>query len=271
MRNFVRQFHYTDEQHLPIIRGVGIGEGSSTYHWDARVRKEQLIVLQVTLTGEGFIEMGGRRISLTENNAFFAKIPGNYRYFGEEWQFLFIEFSAIMTQWLDTSISIIELSADLIERLRRVVLDLKDRELSAVQNAKIAFALFLDIKETIQNQIRQKTDEIQAVKIFIDTHYFEDISLDFLSEKYMMSKYTLIRQFEKVYKSSPINYLNQVRIIQSLSLLWEEEAIAQVARKVGFSTGNYFSKVFKKEMGMSPSEYRRQKEIYYPRESINQK
>ncbi|WP_239644658.1 helix-turn-helix domain-containing protein [Enterococcus crotali] len=80
-----------------------------------------------------------------------------------------------------------------------------------------------------------------------------------------MSKYTLIRQFEEVYKTSPIHYLKQVRIIQSLSLLWEEETIGQVAKKVGFSTGNYFSKVFKKEMGMSPSEYRNQKEIYLPR------
>ncbi|MGX7150060.1 helix-turn-helix domain-containing protein [Enterococcus ureasiticus] len=265
MQNFVRQFHYTDDHHLPIIRGVGIGEGSSTYNWDARIRKEQLIVLQVTLTGEGFLEMGGRKIALRENNAFFAKIPGNYRYFGEKWRFLFIEFSTIMTQWLDTSISVIELSMDLIERLKSIVIDLKDRELSAVQNAKISFALFLDIKEAIQKEIQQKTDGIQAVKKYIDTHYFEDISLDFLSERYMISKYTLIRQFEEVYKSSPINYLKQVRIIQSLSLLWEEEAIGQVAKKVGFSTGNYFSKVFKKEMGMSPSEYRNQKEIYFPR------
>lgn len=265
MRNFVRQFHYTNDQHLPIIRGVGIGEGNSTYNWDARVRKEQLIVLQVTLDGVGFLEIGGRRISLTKNKAFFAKIPGNYRYFGEEWRFLFIEFSAIMTQWLDTSLSIIELSTDLIERLRSIVIDLKERELSAMQNAKMAFDLFLDIKEAIQNEIQQKTDGIQAVKKYIDTYYFEDISLDFLSERYMMSKYTLIRQFEETYKSSPINYLKQVRIIQSLSLLWEEEEIGQVAKKVGFSTGNYFSKVFKKEMGMSPSEYRNQKEIYFPR------
>ncbi|WP_239644657.1 hypothetical protein [Enterococcus crotali] len=161
MQNFVRQFHYTDDHHLPIIRGVGIGEGSTTYNWDARVRKEQLIVLQVTLTGEGFLEMGGRTIALRENNAFFAKIPGNYRYFGKEWRFLFIEFSTIMTQWLDTSISIIELSMDLIERLRSVVLDLKNRELSAVQNAKIAFALFWILRKRSRKKFKKKRMEFR--------------------------------------------------------------------------------------------------------------
>lgn len=263
MRNFVRQFHYINEQHLPLIQGIGIGQGSSRYDWDASSRKEQLIVLQVTLSGQGFIQMGEKTITLTQNKAFFAKIPGNYRYFGKDWHFLFIEFSGNMNQWLDTSISVIELSEVFIELLRTFIFDLKTQELTVTQNAKAAFPLFLDIKEEIQKENQQKTTIIETVKKYIDEHYFEDISLEFLSEKYELSKYKLIRQFEVAYNSPPIRYLKKVRILHSLSLLWEDQAVEVVASTVGFTTGNYFSKVFKKEMGISPSEYRNRKSHYY--------
>ena len=263
LQNFVHQFHYIDDRHLPLIRGIGVGQGSLHYDWDARIRKEQLIVLQVTLRGQGFIQIGDRTVSLTQNKAFFAKMPGNYRYFGEDWHFLFVEFSGSMMQWLDTSIAIVELSETFIELLRRFILDVQTQELTVTQNAKEAFALFLDIKEEVQKETQQKTDIIEAVKKYIDEHYFEDISLEFLSEKYELSKYKLIRQFEVAYNSPPIHYLKKVRILHSLSLLWEDNAVDTVAKKVGFSTGNYFSKVFKKEMGISPSEYKTKKTHYY--------
>lgn len=263
LQNFVQPFHYIDEQHLPLIRGIGVGQGSIDYDWDASSRKDQLIVLQVTLSGEGFLELGQQTISLTKNKAFFAKIPEKYRYFGEDWHFLFIEFSAGMSQWLNTSISIIEFSDLFIDTLKKFILDIKNQMLTLTQNAKIAFALFLDIKEEIQKELQQKTNVIQAIKKHIDTHYFEDISLEQLSERYKLSKYRIIREFEATYLSPPIHYLKKVRIFHSLTLLWEDNTVETVAQKVGFSTGNYFSKVFKKEMGLSPSEYKNQKTRYY--------
>lgn len=259
----MRQFHYINEQHLPLIRGIGIGQGNSKYDWDAHTRKEQLIVLQLTLEGQGFVQIGKRTVPLTKDMAFFAKIPGNYRYFGADWHFLFIEFSGNMIQWLDSAMSMVTLSTTFIEMLTDFILDLKTRELTITQNAQAAFALFLDIKEELQKEIQQKTDTIQAVKKYIDNHFSEDISLEVLSEKYKLSKYKLIREFDVAYSSPPIRYLNKIRILHSLSLLWEDDAVEIVAKKVGFSTGNYFSKVFKKEMGVSPSEYKHQKIRYY--------
>lgn len=209
MQNFVRQFHYINEQHFPLIQGIGVGQGSTHYDWDACQRKEQLIVLQVTLSGQGYIQIGEKTVPLTQNKAFFAKIPGNYRYYGEDWHFLFIEFSASMMQWLDTSVAIVELSETFIERLRVFILDLKIQEITVTQNAKAAFALFLDIKEEVQKESQQKTATIEAVKKYIDEHYFEDLSLEFLAEKYELSKYKLIRQFEAAYNVPPIHYLKK--------------------------------------------------------------
>ncbi|KAF1297805.1 hypothetical protein BAU15_07830 [Enterococcus sp. JM4C] len=263
MQNFVRQFYYLNEPQLPVIRGIGIGQGSASYDWDASVRKDQLIVFQLTISGTGYIERGGKQQRLNKNQAFFAKIPGQYRYYGEEWQFLFIEFSAVMLQWLETPFSIIEGSDEFVEELLALADELKSGEISAFENARISFDLFLKLKEYTQSQEQKKSKTVQQIKAYLDTDYMSDISLDQLADSYGMSKYKIIRQFEEAYKITPMNYLKRVRVSQSLSFLWQDDPIETVATTVGFSSGNYFSKVFKKEMGMTPSDYRNQKALYY--------
>jgi len=263
LQNFVRQFHYVDDQRLPLIRGIGIGEGSSTYHWDARVRTDALIVLQITLSGAGKVTCGNHHTQISVNEAFLGKIPGNYCYFGEDWRFLFIEFSAGMTQWLDQGLTIINLPPSFVHELLTLANTLCSQgEWPLLENAKVAFPLFLTIKEAVITATKP-TEALQQIKLYLDTHYFEEISLDDLAERYELSKYQIIRQFEAAYGSSPIRYVKKVRVIQSLPLLWEGRTITEVATAVGFATGNYFSKVFKKEMGVSPSSYQQQKIYYY--------
>lgn len=262
MQNFVRQFHYVDDQRLPLIQGIGIGEGNASYYWDARIRTEALIVLQVTLSGSGTVISGKRNVRLSTNEAFFGKIPGNYCYFGEDWRFLFIEFSAGMTQWLDQGLTIVKLPESLVAELHLLASTLSNQgEWPLLENAKAAFSLFLTLKEAVATAT-QATEGVQQIKAYLDSHYFEEISLDYLAERYGGSKYQIIRQFEAAYGSAPIHYVKKVRIIRSLALLWEGRPIAEVATSVGFATANYFSKVFKKEMGVTPSTYKQQK-IYY--------
>lgn len=263
LRKFVKQFHYLEDQKLPLLRGVGFGEGGPTYHWDAKVRKNQLIVLQVTLAGKGVLEIGKKQYSLTKNQAFFAKMPSNYQYYGEEWQFLFIEFSAVMTQWLDFPVTVLSLPEAFVEELSEMISNLENKNLTIFENTQIAFRLFMALKEITQKEVQQKSTVIQGVKEYIEEHYPQDISLDQLAEEFSLSKYQLIRQFEAAYHTTPMHYLKKIRIVHSLELLWEQESVAEVAQKVGFATGNYFSKVFKTEMGMTPSEYRNQKKIYF--------
>lgn len=261
MQKFVRQFHYVDDQHLPFIRGIGLGTGSQEYYWDARHRKESMIVLQVTLSGQGTVVRDQTTLTLRKHQAFFAKIPGNYTYYGEDWQFLFIEFSAGMTQWLDQPFMTGSLTDMLVGKLQETVEKLRTGEWSVTENAKMAFVLFLEIKEAMQAAKRQLTNS-QAIKQHLDTHYFEDIGLDDLANSFSLSKYQIIRQFEAAYGIPPIQYMKKVRVIQSLPMLWEGKPIREVAQAVGFATGNYFSKVFKKELGLSPSEYKQQKQYY---------
>jgi AraC-like DNA-binding protein len=81
-------------------------------------------------------------------------------------------------------------------------------------------------------------------------------SLDELAERLHVSKAHLIRSFTHKTGVSPGKYITRVRIDYAKLLLQDEDTtIAYVAEASGFANANYFAKVFRRETGMSPSEY----------------
>ncbi|MCI8809494.1 MAG: helix-turn-helix transcriptional regulator [Oscillibacter sp.] len=80
--------------------------------------------------------------------------------------------------------------------------------------------------------------------------------LDELAERLEVSKAHLSRSFSRKTGISPGKYITQVRISYAKLLLQEEDAsITYAAEASGFANANYFAKVFRRETGMSPSEY----------------
>ncbi len=80
--------------------------------------------------------------------------------------------------------------------------------------------------------------------------------LDELAERLEVSKAHLIRTFTRKTGISPGRYIVHLRVEYAKLLLRSEDAsIAYVAEAVGFANANYFAKVFRKETGMSPTEY----------------
>ena len=87
-----------------------------------------------------------------------------------------------------------------------------------------------------------------------DFPYLE--GLDDLAGRLEVSKAHLIRSFVRETGISPARYITRVRIEYAKLLLRGEDAsITYVAEASGFANANYFAKVFRRETGMSPSEY----------------
>ena len=101
--------------------------------------------------------------------------------------------------------------------------------------------------------------ECGVAKRYIDTNYMENITLDLLAELTHMNKFYLVHSFTKYTGLSPINYLTQKRIQISMQLLASTDySISQIASNVGFSSQSYFSQVFRKALGITPVQYRKQ-------------
>ena len=97
----------------------------------------------------------------------------------------------------------------------------------------------------------------EKAKRFIDENYADNLTLENIAGEIFVSKDYLNHLFKKNYKTSPIQYLIDVRITRAKKLLCRaDKPIGEIAAEVGFSTPVYFSEMFRKHAGLSPREFR---------------
>ena len=104
-----------------------------------------------------------------------------------------------------------------------------------------------------------KRQNLLQVKEYLDTHYAESIVLDDLASRFYISKFYLSRIFKEQFGVSIGDYLLQVRITHAKQLLrFSRDSLDAIAAACGFGTLYYFSRMFKKVEGISPSTYRKE-------------
>jgi AraC-like DNA-binding protein len=104
-----------------------------------------------------------------------------------------------------------------------------------------------------------ETPVLQAVKGYLDAHYAEKITLDALAERFYLNKFYLARLFKAQTSHSVGNYITILRVAQAKRLLrFSDWTMEKIGAACGMPDANYFSRVFRKAEGMSPSEYRKQ-------------
>ena len=100
---------------------------------------------------------------------------------------------------------------------------------------------------------------IGAAISHLESNCHEPIDLDHLAQIAHMSKRNFVRNFQAAMGSSPIAHLIQLRVNRGASLLRRtEQTVTEIAFQVGFSDSNYFSRQFRKLLGVTPVEYRLQ-------------
>lgn len=104
-----------------------------------------------------------------------------------------------------------------------------------------------------------KNDERMTKIIqFINENYNHITDIEQIAEHFFISKYHLCRFFRKNLGISLITYLNTIKIREACSVIKNGCAnMTEVAILCGFNSSSYFCKVFKKEKGISPTEFRR--------------
>jgi len=111
-------------------------------------------------------------------------------------------------------------------------------------------------EEVKQSPMYDKT--IDNVVSDIREHYMEDISLTSLAAKYNISMARLSEMIKENLKVNFSDYIASLRIQRAKELLRDESlSIQEIAEIVGYNDYFYFTKVFKKVEGISPSKYRK--------------
>ena len=99
--------------------------------------------------------------------------------------------------------------------------------------------------------------DVAALMQYIDFNYSRIISLEDLSTLAGVNKTTLISIFKEVYGTTPIRYINRIRLRKAKELLVNTDtSVSEIADLVGFQSIHYFSRFFKAKENCTPMEYR---------------
>ena len=105
----------------------------------------------------------------------------------------------------------------------------------------------------------EKNHLVELAREYVEEHYYENLMLADVAQKVGISAGYLSTLFQKQMAKGFVDYLNEVRIEHACTYLQQNLLKTyEIAYKVGFKDEKYFSKVFKRIKGQSPSEYRKQ-------------
>lgn len=93
---------------------------------------------------------------------------------------------------------------------------------------------------------------------FIRENYPSEITVDELADHVNLSKFHFSRLFKEVTGLSPIVYLTRTRISRAIVLMEQTDlTMTEISSACGFSSPNYFNRVFKKFTGSTPHKYKK--------------
>lgn len=103
----------------------------------------------------------------------------------------------------------------------------------------------------------KKSKIVYEVQDFLEENYSAPLSLDIIAEEVKLTPNYLSRIFREKTGTSLVDYLKDLRIKKAIDLLSDISVyIYEIARRVGFEDTSYFCTVFKKTVGLTPSQYR---------------
>lgn len=150
---------------------------------------------------------------------------------------------------------------ELIETMRNVMHRLEQKRFEKeLLNQKDDFGEKYDAVSQVNSLFVQSSGAIKSILTDIAQNYEQNISLFDLAEKYHFSESYISRKIRKETGYTFVDILNGIRLMCAANLLKMGEKISDVCEKTGFNDQHYFSQLFKKTFGCTPSNYRNESE-----------
>lgn len=112
-----------------------------------------------------------------------------------------------------------------------------------------------EMQQDIENSYSVNVRQIIS---FIQDHFREELTLDYIGAKFQMNGVYLGQLFKKEVGTTFLKFLTDYRISQAKIMLEDGQyQVAEVAERVGYKTSQYFSQIFYKYMSMTPQDYKK--------------
>ena len=243
--------------------------------------KHKFFQLQFFLSGSEQLSMNEENLVLKKNHLII--IPPNISH-----SYTFLQTSTVLDIKFNADPAFCLLIESILNKkeyylntpsLLMIIQQLKTSATTSIQNQLEAYPITLDsllklfLLEVYQEKIQHESlsfieesltqinehPKIQPIIDYLTNHYSEDISLKILSDKFHYSESYITRIFRDAIQMTPTQVLQRIRLEKGTRLLDSSTySIEFISNSVGLSL-NYFSKFFKEQKGITPTNYRNNK------------
>lgn len=217
------------------------------------------------LKGQGTLRYEGKSVTLKEGDIFLLFPDCDYYYetsITDPWDYIWVEF---LGQSADYIIKGTEFSKEepflygkhnLKQHFKNIIAHKGTND--SDRYAMLGHLYILLSKLMVTPADNKDRETLSIVLDYIKNHYSEDISVDKLAFATKISRDYLCKVFMNELNTIPSSYIVRYRVYESLYLLSNTDyTIAKISNMVGFYDQFHFSKSFKKVLGMTPSQYRK--------------
>ena len=258
---------------VPLMAGVT--QADPSYFIDLRNRgfdKRRLIVMEYVVSGSGHITYNGitKKVSSGDFYLLNSEFNGSYRSdlkdpYVKKWVNLDGQLAPALLKAFGVKNQVLILRMD-VEKYFDRILEILSRynEASPWEDDLEISHVLVDVFDQIRRCLEAQKKDVRSANIgeivrFIDANLLQgDISVEFLSESFYVSRRTMHRMFMKEFGIPPLKYITGKKIEMAQRMLGEDLPVEEVARLLFFSNPEYFRKVFVSVTGMSPQKYKKQ-------------
>lgn len=243
---------------------IGISYCDGSYR--IQRHNSSLHILEYVVEGTGTIITGGRTYTASKGDVYILE-PGNHEYFSDPdwpWTKLFLNTNGSLVSAL---MQVYGLQGHVVfsncpaEPLMREVIELTRK---ATSQTCLMESLALKVHELLLlvahtfTQDKPHSEEAVLLKAMVDESMHQRLSIDSLAKAIYRSPDYVIKLFKKEFGQTPYAYSTRRKIMAAQQLLRESRMpINEIASLLAYPDAQYFSNLFRRHTGYSPSDFRR--------------
>ncbi|HAX51838.1 helix-turn-helix domain-containing protein [Muricomes intestini] len=245
-------------------------------HYREREEGADQYILIYCVDGKGIIEVDGKTYSIKKAEAFCIPRGKRHKYYADNqdpWSILWVHFKGENTKYFPLDeCRTVQINSKYSENRMAVFFNLIFRVLE--RNYTMGNFIYLSqVLSLLLAEVyyREKVDEssvqdkhVTMVIRFMYKNLTKQLTLEEISREVDLSKSYLNSIFKEQTGRSPVDFFLHLKMQEACKLLQSTDMyIYEVSTKMGYTDPYYFSRIFKKVVGVSPKEYKKGDYLYF--------
>lgn len=224
--------------------------------------------VEYVISGKGHICVDGKEYTAVGGDSYILPSNSSLHYYSdskEPWEKIWFnaigDFSNKLTKMFGIDNKVVFAGVDTSVYLKEILRLCENRELGAEELNRKCAGLCTELIMCIADSEKKDnnlSEEAMLLKEYIDLHIEDKVSIKKLASLVYRSESQTIRIFKKNFNKTPYDYILDEKIEKARSLIINTNlSIKEISYRMGFADEHYFSSIFKKKTGESPTSCRK--------------